>query len=130
MLSFRNLPLWAKVLIAPAASLAAGIAVAVSVWLGTTATESRLAAVADRQLPEVAASARLLDAVDKIQAWRCARWSCSRPACLRRRSTRWTGTSRANSARLQTDTAAMLTGRSEADADLPRMKSIAAKAGD
>ncbi|HEY6440116.1 MAG TPA: hypothetical protein VIY55_08850, partial [Acetobacteraceae bacterium] len=65
--SFHDLPLWAKVLIAPAACLTAGAAVAASIWLGATETEGRLADVANNALPTAAASAQLLDAVDTIQ---------------------------------------------------------------
>ena len=65
--SFHDLPLWAKVLIAPAACLTAGAAVAASIWLGATETEGRLADVANNALPKAAASAQLLDAVDTIQ---------------------------------------------------------------
>src|ERR1700761_2698777 len=66
--SFHDLPLWAKVLIAPAACLASGVAVAASIWLGANETEGRLADVANNALPTAAASARLLDTVDTIQA--------------------------------------------------------------
>jgi hypothetical protein len=66
--SFHDLPLWAKVLVAPAACLTAGAAVAASIWLGATETEGRLADVANNALPTAAASAQLLDAVDTIQA--------------------------------------------------------------
>jgi methyl-accepting chemotaxis protein len=66
--SFRDLPLWVKVLIGPAACCSSGFAVAVAIWLGATATEARLADVADNALPAAAASAHLLDALDKIQA--------------------------------------------------------------
>ena len=65
--SFHDLPLWAKVLIAPAACLTAGAAVAASIWLGATETEGRLVEVANNALPTAAASAQLLDAVDTIQ---------------------------------------------------------------
>jgi hypothetical protein len=65
--SFHDLPLWAKVLIAPAACLTAGAAVAASIWLGATETEGRLADVASNAFPTAAASAQLLDAVDTIQ---------------------------------------------------------------
>jgi methyl-accepting chemotaxis protein len=65
--SFHDLPLWAKVLIAPGACLIAGAAVAASIWLGAAETEGRLAEVANTALPTAAASARLLDTVDTIQ---------------------------------------------------------------
>src|SRR5579864_1401789 len=68
MRSFRDLPLWVKVLIAPTAGVVAGIAVAASVWLSAAETESRLAAVAATTLPTAAASAQLLNTVDETQA--------------------------------------------------------------
>src|SRR6185503_2385313 len=64
---FRNLPLWAKVLVAPAVGVLAGLVLGVSVWFWATETEGRLAAVADTVLPTAAASAGLLDTVDKVQ---------------------------------------------------------------
>src|SRR6476659_4724572 len=66
--SFRDLPLWVKVLVAPVAGMAAGVVLGVSVWLGATETESGLAAVTGKALPMAAASVRLLDTVDRIQA--------------------------------------------------------------
>jgi len=64
--SFHDLPLWAKTLLAPVACLAASVAVIASIWLGSSATEVRLAEVANEALPTAAASAVLLDQVDKI----------------------------------------------------------------
>jgi hypothetical protein len=55
--SFHDLPLWAKVLIAPAACLTAGAAVAASIWLGATETEGRLADVANNALQTAVARA-------------------------------------------------------------------------
>src|SRR6478609_4373899 len=66
--SFHDLPLWAKVLVAPSACIVAVVAIAVSIWLGAHETESRLADVADIALPTAAASARMLDAIDTIQS--------------------------------------------------------------
>src|SRR5579872_3977832 len=66
--TFHDLPLWAKVLIGPAACVIASLALAVSIWLGATATEARLAEIANSALPTAAASAQLLDEVDSINA--------------------------------------------------------------
>ena len=48
MRSFRDLPLWVKVLVAPAACLTTGAIVAASIWLGAMQTEARLAEVMRR----------------------------------------------------------------------------------
>ena len=64
--SFHDLPLWVKALLAPMACLAAAVAVVASIWLGTTETEQRLAAVANEALPAAGASAALLDNVDTV----------------------------------------------------------------
>jgi methyl-accepting chemotaxis protein len=126
--SFRDLPLWVKVLIAPTAGVAAGLAIAVSIWLGAAQTELRLAEVADKALPTAATSARLLDAVDTIQAmamramvWQQAGVAEATIDALvkdigRRGST------------LRADTAGMVAGSGEADDDLPRLKAIAGRA--
>src|ERR1044071_5801622 len=76
ILRFRDLPLWAKVLIAPAVGVLAGLVLGVSVWFWVVETEGRLAAVADTVLPTAAASAALLDTVDKVQtmAMRATVW--------------------------------------------------------
>jgi methyl-accepting chemotaxis protein len=125
--SFHDLPLWAKVLIAPAACLASGVAVAASIWLGANETEGRLADVANNALPTAAASARLLDTVDTIQAtaMRAVVWQQA-------------GVPEATIDTLVKDVdhdltalrataAGMATGRVATDPDAPRLKEIAAK---
>ncbi|MGA3398352.1 MAG: methyl-accepting chemotaxis protein [Acetobacteraceae bacterium] len=125
--AFHNLPLWAKVLVAPAACLVAGVAVAVSVWLGTTETEGRLAEVANSALPTAAASAQLLDTIDTIQtmAMRALVWQ---QAGLPQATIDTLGKSidRELTA-LRTNVAAMVAGRAASDADLPQLKAIAAQ---
>ncbi len=65
--SFHDLPLWAKVLVGPAACLISGLAVAVAIFLGAAETEGRLAEIADKTLPRTVASAQMLEAVGNIQ---------------------------------------------------------------
>ena len=125
--SFHDLPLWVKVLIAPTAGIAAGCAIAVSIWLGATQTESKLADVADKALPAAAISAQLLDAVDTIQAMamRAMVWQQAGVAeatidgLIKDVDGRMTA--------LRKDAAALLAERSGADADLPRLKAIAGR---
>ncbi len=127
MRSFRDLPLWAKVLIAPAAGMVAGIAVAVSVWLSATETESRLASVADTALPTAAASARLLDTVDKAeaQAMRAVVWQqAGVPQATIDGLAKEVA---AGLAALRKTTAGMAEARDHDAADTPLLKSIAAK---
>ena len=70
------------------------LAIAASIWLGATQTEIRLAEVADKALPTAAASARLLDAVDTIQAMAMrADGLAAGRRCRRRQSMRWARTS-------------------------------------
>jgi methyl-accepting chemotaxis protein len=125
--SFHDLPLWAKVLVAPAACLTAGIAVAVSIWLGATETEGRLAEVANNALPTAAASARLLDGVDTIQAkaMRALVWQQAGVAEATIDALVKDIGSELNT--LRTGAAGMVAGHAEDDADLPRLKSIAAR---
>lgn len=130
MRSFRDLPLWAKVLIAPIASLMAGVAVAGSIWLGATATEVGLARVVNQALPTVAASSRLLDAVDRIQAMamRTMVWQqAGVPQPTMDALAKDVATEQAN---LQKGAIAMMAGRGEGDADMPRLRSIVARSKD
>jgi methyl-accepting chemotaxis protein len=125
--AFHNLPLWAKVLVAPAACVVAGLAVAASIWFGTTETESRLAEVANRALPTTAASAQLLDTIDTIQtmAMRALVWQ---QAGLPQATIDALGkTIDRQLTAMRTNTAAMTAGRRDGDADLPQLKAIAAK---
>ena len=125
--AFRDLPLWAKVLIGPAVCLATGCAVLTAIWLGAAATEERLAEVANRALPAAAASVRLLDEIDTIEAttMRALVWQeAGVPEATIE------GLNKDVTARLKTlraDTAAMVAGRSEVDADVPRLRAIAAR---
>jgi methyl-accepting chemotaxis protein len=64
--SFHDLPLWAKALLAPSACFAASVAVFASIWFGAVETEVRLANVFSQALPTAAASASLLDQIDKV----------------------------------------------------------------
>ena len=125
--SFHDLPLWIKALLAPMACLAAAVAVVGSIWLGTTETEIRLAAVADEALPTAAASAVLLGRVDTVHvmAMRVLVWQQA-------------GVSQATIDTLiveighgldalRVSTAGMAGGRAEGDLDLPRLKQIAAR---
>jgi methyl-accepting chemotaxis protein len=125
--SFHDLPLWAKVLVAPAACLAAGIAIAVSIWLGATEIEGRLADVANSALPTAAASARLLDRVDTIQAkaMRALVWQQAGVAEATVDALVKDIGGELNT--LRTDATGMVAGRIEGDADLPRLKAIAAR---
>jgi methyl-accepting chemotaxis protein len=125
--SFRDLPLWAKVLIAPVASLGAGIAVAVSVWLGASETESRLAAVADQALPEAAASARLLDDVDRIHALAMRALVMKQAGLPQAAIDKLTQELGAGLGALHDRGAALSGGRGATDTDLPRLKAIAAR---
>ena len=127
MRSFRDLPLWAKVLIAPAAGMVAGIAVAASVWLSATETESRLASVADTALPTAAASVQLLNMVDETQAkamravvWQQAGVPQATIDGLAKEVT--TGL-----AALRKNAAGMAEAHDRDATDPPRLKSIAAK---
>ena len=128
--SFHDLPLWAKVLLAPAACVVAGVAVAVSIWLGAVETEGRLAEVAGRALPTAAASVQLLDDLDTIQtkAMRAMVWQEAgvAPATI---DSLVADIGRAMTA-LRGTAAAMVAARAEGDADLPRLRSIAVKAAD
>ena len=125
--SFHDLPLWAKVLIAPVAALAAGLAISVSIWRGATETEGRLAEVADNALPTAAASAQLLDGVDTIQA-KAMRALVWQQAGVAEATIDGLVKDIANELNvLRTGAAAMVAGRAESDPDLPRLKSIAAR---
>jgi methyl-accepting chemotaxis protein len=127
--SFHDLPLWAKVLVAPSAGIVAGVAIAVSIWLGATETEGRLAEVADSALPTAAASARLLDDVDTIQAkaMRALVWQqagvpeATIDALVKDIENELTA--------LRAGTAGMLAERAAGEADLPLLKAIAARSG-
>jgi methyl-accepting chemotaxis protein len=128
--SFHDLPLWAKVLVAPAACLTAGAAVAASIWLGATATEGRLADVANNALPTAAASARLLDAVDTIQVtamramvWQQAGVPETRIGGLVKDVGRELGV-------LRTSAQEMIARRAANSPDLPRLKVIAGRSAD
>ena len=125
--SFHDLPLWVKALLAPMACLAAAVAVVASIWLGTTETEVRLAAVANEALPAAAAGAVLLDQVDTVHvmAMRALVWQQA-------------GVPQATMDALITDiahgldslrvsTTGMVGERAAGDMDLPRLKQIAAR---
>jgi methyl-accepting chemotaxis protein len=125
--SFHDLPLWAKVLIAPVAALAAGLAISVSIWWGATETEGRLAEVADNALPTAAASAQLLDGVDTIQA-KAMRALVWQQAGVAEATIDGLVKDIANELNvLRTGAAAMVAGRAKSDPDLPRLKLIAAR---
>jgi methyl-accepting chemotaxis protein len=128
--SFHDLPLWAKVLIGPAAGIVSGVAVAASIWLGATETEGRLADVADNALPTAAASAQLLDVVDTIEAtamramvWQLAGVPEATIDALGQDVVRESNALRAGAA-------AMVAHRSDGDVDMPRLKSIAMKSAE
>jgi methyl-accepting chemotaxis protein len=128
--SFHDLPLWAKVLIAPTAGILAGIAIAVSIWLGATETEGRLAEVTTTALPTAAASAKLLDQVDTIQAkamramvWQQANVPEATVDGLVKDVAR-------DLTALHASAAAMVAARPEGDTDLPRLKAIAGRSTD
>jgi methyl-accepting chemotaxis protein len=125
--SFHDLPLWAKTLLAPAACLAAGIAVVASIWLGTSETEFRLAAVANTALPMAAASAVLLDQVDKIHvmAMRALVWQqAGVPSAT---IDALSGTIGHGLDTLRVSNASMIAGRPDGDTDMPRLKKIASQ---
>jgi methyl-accepting chemotaxis protein len=125
--SFHDLPLWAKALLAPASCLAAGVVVIVSIWLGTTETEVRLAAVANVALPTAAASAALLDQVDKVQvmAMRALVWQQANvPQANIDVLTNDIGHGLDS---LRQTAAGMVAARPDGDADLPRLKQIASQ---
>jgi methyl-accepting chemotaxis protein len=125
--SFNDLPLWTKVLVAPALCLLAGLAVAASVWLGTTETEGRLAEVANRTIPTAAASAQLLVTIDTIQtvAMRALVWQqAGLPQPTIDKLVKGID---AEFVTMRAGTAAMTAGRNDGDADLPQLKAIAAK---
>jgi methyl-accepting chemotaxis protein len=125
--SFHDLPLWAKVLVAPVAALAAGLAIAVSIWFGATEIEGRLADVADKALPTAAASAQLLDDVDTVQA-KAMRALVWQQAGVAEATIDGLVRDIANELNaLRTNAAAMAAGRTEGDTDLPRLRSIAAR---
>src|ERR1700722_838392 len=125
--AFRDLPLWAKVLIGPAVCLATGCAVLTAIWLGASATEDRLAGVAHRALPAAVASARLLDEVDTIEAtaMRAMVWQQAGVPDATIDGLNKDVTARLRA--LREDSAAIVAARSEADADMPRLRAIAAR---
>ena len=125
--AFRDLPLWAKVLIGPAVCLATGCAVLTAIWLGASATEDRLAEVAHRALPAAVASARLLDEVDTIEAtaMRAMVWQQAGVPDATIDGLNKDVTARLRA--LREDSAAIVAARSEADADMPRLRAIAAR---
>ena len=128
--SFHDLPLWAKVLIAPAACLAAGAAVAASIWLGATKTEGRLADVANNALPTAAASAQLLDTVDTVQvtAMRAMVWQqAGVPETTVDPLVKDVG--RELSA-LRASAQEMIARRTANNPDLPRLRAIAARSAE
>ena len=124
VLAFHDLPLWAKVLVAPVVCFMAGFAVAASVWLGASEADSRLAEVADRALPTAAASAQMLDAIDTIEArsvramvWQQAGVAAATIDALVKEIGE-------ESKALRASTAAMVAQRSPNDVDLPRIKRL------
>ena len=125
--SFHDLPLWAKTLLAPAACVIAGVAVVMSIWLGATATEAGLADVANRALPTASASADLLDEIDRVHvlAMRALVWQ--QAGVPQATIDRLGGDISHDLDRLRATTAALATGRSDADADRPRLVKIAAQ---
>ena len=125
--SFHDLPLWTKVLIAPAVCLGAALAVAASIWLGTTETERRLADVTNRTLPTAAASAQLLVTIDTIQtmAMRALVWQ--QAGLPQAPIDTLVKDIDGELGRMRASTVAMIAGRNDSDADLPQIKAIVAK---
>ncbi len=128
--SFRDLPLWAKVLISPGVCLVAGCAVLTAIWLGATATEDGLAEVANRALPAAVASARLLDEIDTIEAtaMRALVWQQAGVPDATIDGLNKDVTAKLKMLRAETDS--MVAARGETDADMPRLRAIAARSGD
>lgn len=127
---FRDLPLWAKVLIAPAACCMSGIAVAASIWFGAIQAEARLAEIADRALPTTAASQTLLQAADHVQAmamrtlvWQQAGMPDAQVAALGRDT-------QTQADGLQRAVAGMIAARAAADPDQASLHSIEARAAE
>ncbi|HEY1930922.1 MAG TPA: methyl-accepting chemotaxis protein [Acetobacteraceae bacterium] len=127
---FHDLPLWLKVLIGPAACLAAAVAVAASIWVGVTRIDAKLRDVADTALPTAVASARLLNDVDTIQttAMRAMVWQeagVEQPTI----DALVSDIGRALDA-MHATAVAMATQRAANDPDLPRFKAIASRSAD
>ncbi|MDR3539013.1 MAG: HAMP domain-containing methyl-accepting chemotaxis protein [Acetobacteraceae bacterium] len=121
---FRDLPLSAKVLIAPAACCVAGLAVAVSIWFGASQSDVTLAEIADKALPTAAASLALLESVDHVQAlamrtivWQEAGVPDAQVATLGQDVLR-------AAASLHAAAVAMIAGRRSTDTALPRLRAI------
>ena len=128
--SFRDLPLWMKVLVAPAACLTTGAIVAASIWLGAMQTEARLAEAMDVALPSTSASAKLSEEVDTIQtkAMRALVWQQAgvQDAAIDTLVTEV----RQELKVLNGDIAAMASGRTEENADQTRLRSITARSAE
>jgi methyl-accepting chemotaxis protein len=126
-MSFHDLPLWAKVLVVPIAGIVAGAAIAASIWLAATETESRLAQVADKALPTAVASARLLDSVDTVQAMgmRAVVWQ---QANVPQATIDALSHDIARESQALRDSATAMVKQHATDPDLPRLQSIATKA--
>ena len=123
--SFHDLPLWAKTLLAPAACLTASVAVIASIWLGSSATEVRLAEVANVALPTASASAVLLDQIDKIyvMAMRALVWQ---QAGVAQATVDALGADVSHDLdALRASTAAMAASEREGQADLAKFRQIA-----
>ncbi len=125
--SFHDLPLWAKVLVVPAACLVASVAAAASIWLAATETEGRLAEIANRGLPTAAASAQLLDSVDTVQAMAMRAMVWQQAGVPQATVDSLSKDVERALAKLRASAAGMATGLVESDADLPRLTAIATK---
>jgi len=128
--SFHDLPLWVKVLIAPAACLGTGAIVAASIWLGAMQTEAGLADVMDVAMPSASASAKLHEQVDTIQtkAMRALVWQQAgvQGAAIDALVVEIGQELKAFSG----NAAAMAAGRAEGDADLTRLRSIISRSAE
>ena len=123
--SFHDLPLWAKVLVVPAACLVASVAAAASIWLAATETEGRLAEIANRGLPTAAASAQLLDSVDTVQAMAMRAMVWQQAGVPQATVDSLSKDVERALAKLRASAAGMATGLAEGDADLPLLTAIA-----
>jgi methyl-accepting chemotaxis protein len=127
---FHDLPLWAKVLIAPMAGLLSGVAVAVAVWLGASETETRLATAVEQNLPRVTASTHLLDVADQIQVTAMRVMVLQQAGMPQATIAALTKDIQARLAQLQNGTADLVRSRGLADADAARLQPVAAAAND
>jgi methyl-accepting chemotaxis protein len=123
--SFHDLSLWVKVLVAPAVCLSTGAVIAASIWLGSTETEGKLAEVANSALPTAAASARLLDDIDTIEAKAMRALVWQQAGVAEATIDALVADVGRGLTALRTDTAGMVAARADGDTDLPRLKAIA-----